>query len=274
MAPSAGITAPAMMESSSAFGDGAKDSIGLSASSIMRPPAPDLYTPTTNVVNRMVIQNSYMSLLVKDVIDIRKKIIEYSTSVGGYMVNAETSNPQDAPSATVTVRVPSAELDRSLETFRSWGIKVVSENIQGTDVTDQYVDIDARIATLEKTKATMEALLSRAEQIADLTNITREVINIQSQIDALTGSQKSLAENAKLAKVTLFLSTDEIALPYAPSETFRPDVIFKLAVRSFITHLRQVGTLVIWVAVYAVIWVPVLAIAYFINKRFNTKRTP
>ncbi len=264
-APSARVMTP-MMESGGSFG---KDSLSLSPASIM--PPQDAYAPTSNIANRMVIQNSYLSLLVKDVVDVRKKIIEYSTSVGGYMVNAETSNPQDAPSATVTVRVPSEKLDESLNTFRGWGLKVVSENIQGTDVTDQYVDIDARITTLEKTKATMEALLSRADQISDLTNITREVINIQSQIDALTGNQKALAENAKLAKVTLYLSTDEIALPYAPSETFRPNVIFKLAVRSLIFHVRQLGTLAIWMAVYSVVWIPVVVIIYALNRRFNKK---
>lgn len=229
------------------------------------------YAPTPEVKNRLVVQNSYLSLLVKDVVSVRKEILDYAAASGGYMVSAETSNPQDAPTATITVRVPSEKLDTALEMFRGWGIKVVSENLVGTDVTDQYVDIDARVVTLEKTKASMEAILVRAEQISDLANITQQIINIQSQIDALRGAQKSLSENAKLAKVTVYLSTDEIALPYAPSETFRPGVIFKLAVRSLTTNLRQLASVAIWAGVYSVIWVPVVLTIYLLNGRFRKK---
>lgn len=229
------------------------------------------YAPTANVANRMVVQNSYLSILVKDVVDIRKKIIDSATETGGYMVSAETTNPQDAPTATVTVRIPSDQLDTTLEKYRAFGIKVVSENIIGTDVTDQYMDIDARVSTLQKTKAAMEAILDRAVQISDLTNVTQQIIGIQSQIDSLVGMQKSLAENSKLAKITVYLSTDEIALPYAPSETFRPQVIFKLAVRALVTHLRSIASFAIWAAVYSVIWIPLLIIFYFLNKRFGKK---
>ncbi len=227
------------------------------------------YAPTPEITNRMVIQNSNMSLLVKDVVDVRKKIIGFAESNGGYMVDSVTSNPQDAPTSTVTVRLPSDKLDQALDLFRGLSIKVVSENLVGRDVTDQYVDIDARVETLERTKGKMESILAQASQISDLTTVTREIISLQNQIDALKGAQKSLSENAKMAKVTVYLSTDEIALPYAPSETFRPGVIFKLAVRSMVSHLRSVASLVIWVVVYSVIWIPVLVVGYFLNRKFK-----
>lgn len=259
---SMGIASPAMLKA------GADTFGGISAPSYM--PVQE-YAPTPSITNRMVVQNSYLSLLVNDVVSIRKQITDYAVSLGGYMVTSETTNPTDAPTATVTVRVPSGSLDATLEKFRGLGVKVVSENLVGTDVTDQYVDIDARVATLEKTKAAMESILERATLISDLSNITQQIIGIQSQIDALKGQQKSLSENAKFAKVTIYMSTDEIALPYAPSETFRPAVIFKLAVRALVTTLRSVATAGIWIAVYSVIWVPVLILLYVLNRYLSRK---
>lgn len=232
-------------------------------------PIQEDYAPTPNLTNRMVVQNSYLSLLVTDVVTAKKKVIDTAVSLGGYMVNAATVNPQDAATATVTVRVPSVKLDQTLEMYRSLGVKVVSENLVGTDVTDQYVDIDSRVITLGKTKVAMEAILTKAELVSDLTNVTQQIINIQSQIDNLKGMQKSLEENAKLAKVTIYLSTDEIALPYAPTDTFRPNVIFKLAVRGLVGNLRSIGSFAIWLGVYAVIWVPVIVIIYFLKRRFE-----
>lgn len=232
------------------------------------------YTPQTDVENRLVIQESNLSLLVKDVTDVRNKIVGYAQDVKGYMVSSNVSNPQDAPTATVVIRIPAEKFEDALKYFHSLSIKVVSENLLGKDVTDQYVDIDKRIATYEATKARFEAILAEAKQISDITNLTQQIISIQTQIDNLKGQQMSLEKNAQLAKLTIYISTDEIALPYAPSETFRPNVIFKLAVRSLVSSLRKIASLLIWIGVYAVIWVPILAIIIFVRRRAKKKANP
>ena len=243
---------------------GAPAGIGASRSNLIAP-APD-YTPQADVEERLVIQESNLSLLVKNVVDVRNKILDYTKSSGGYMVSSNVSNPQDAPTATIVIRIPSDKLDSALDYFHSLSIKVVSENLSGRDVTDQYIDIDARLKTLQATKERFESILNQATQIKDITNLTREILNIQNQIDALKGQQESLKQNAQLAKLTIYLSTDELALPYAPSETFRPNVIFKLAVRSLIGFARSLATYAIWIGVYSVVWVPALGIFIAIKK--------
>ncbi len=231
------------------------------------------YAPQTGVENRLVIQESNLSLLVKNVVDVRNKIVKYAADNGGYMVNANTSNPQDAPTAQIVVRISSDKLQDALDFFHSLSIKVVSENLYGTDVTDQYVDVEKRITLLENTITKYQEILSKASEISDITNLTREILSIQSQIDNLKGSQESLKQNAQLAKLTIYLSTDEIALPYAPSETFRPGVIFKLAVRSLVANLRAIATYLIWIVVYAVIWVPVLLISYLVYSKIKQRQS-
>jgi hypothetical protein len=234
------------------------------------PPQPD-YAPQPGIDNRLVIQESDVSLLVKDVVDVRNKILEHAKSIGGYMVNASTSSPEDVPYSSVIIRVPSDKLQATLDYLHSLSVKVVSENLVGQDVTDQYVDIDTRIATYEKTKAKYQEILDRATTITDITNLTREIINTQAQIDSLKGQQDALEKNAQMARLTIYLSTDEIALPYAPSETFRPNVIFKLAVRSLIGFARNLATLAIWLGVYAVIWVPALILYITVRRWFKRK---
>jgi hypothetical protein len=241
--------------------------IGASSVGIM--PPSDNYAPAPQVSDRMVIQNSYLSLLVKNVRESVSQITEHAKAQGGYMVDTSLQNPQDAASATVTVRIPAKNLDPVLSYFRNLGVKVVSENLTGQDVTDQYVDIDARLATLEKTKLKFEEILGRAVLVKDILEVQRELINLQSQIDALKGQQNYLSKSAEMAKITLYLSTDEIALPYAPAEVWRPEVIFKLAVRSLVGHARQVASSLIWIVVYGVVWIPLLLIFFLLSKRFK-----
>lgn len=229
-------------------------------------PQPE-FSPTTNLSNRMIIKDSYLSLLVENVSRSQEIIIKKVQQLGGYMVSSNIDNPQDTAAATLTVRVPAKKMEQALKYFRQLAIKVISENLSGQDVTDQYVDNEARLSTLMKTKAKFEEILEKATKIEDILNVQREIINLQSQIDAIKGQQQYLEQSANLARITLYLSTDELSLPYAPKELWRPKVIFKQAVRSLISNLRNLGTLIIWAVVYSVIWIPLLTTAFYIYRK-------
>jgi len=255
---------------------GAVEDVGLAPSvgrgGIGIPPIPSREYAPTETEERLVVEESSMSMVVTDVREISDKIIDHAKSAGGYMVSTSLTNPEEEPFATVVVRVPAENFRAALDYFRSLGVKVTSENIKGTDVTDEYVDIEARLATLEKTKTKFEEIMERATEVQDILDVQRQLIYVQNQIDNLKGRQKYLEQTAKLSKVTIYLSTDEYALPYAPAETFRPRVIFKLAVRSLVRALRSVAKALIWIGVYAVVLIPLGLIIFFIWK-WKEKRT-
>lgn len=228
----------------------------------------------TNETNRLVVQESNLSLVVKNVRETVDKLIAYAQEKKGYMVSSSLSQPEEAPYANLVLRIPAKDLKSALEYCRSLALKVSSENLYGYDVTDEYVDIDARLVTLNKTKAKFEEILAGATRVQDLLDVQRELINLQSQIDALKGQQLYLEKTAEMAKVTIYLSTDEFALPYAPAQPFRPAVIFKQAVRSLVGTLRSVFKAIIWLGVYGVLIIPVVLIIWIISKRFKNSSRP
>lgn len=232
------------------------------------PPSAD-YAPQPDITDRKVIEESQLSIQVRAVREAVDKIQTYVQNTGGYMVTTSLSNPGEAPSGNITVRVPQLKFEESLSYFRSLGIKVVWENLTGRDVTDQYSDLDAQLVTLNKTKAKFDNILDEAVEVSDILNINREIINIQRQIDSVKGQQNYLEKSAQMAKVTIYLSTDEFSLPYAPSEPWRIEVIFKQAVRSLVSALRKIGTLLIWAVVWSVIWVPLLTVVFYLRRRKN-----
>lgn len=246
IAPSSMVPAPMMAETSSAEEAGASG-------------------------ERWVIQESSLSLLVKEVRKTGEEIIAHAKKIGGYMVQASYTKPEEQPYATITVRIPTPQLEETLKWIRSLGIKTISENLWGSDVTEQYTDIEARLATLNKAKAKLEELLSRSGRVRDIADVEVEILNTQQQIDNLVGRQKAIAEQAKLTKITVQLSTDELALSYTPDKVFRPAVLFKLAVRSLLGTLQWFGKALIWIGVYAVIWIPFLA-GFFIYRRWKRNK--
>ncbi|MBI5356799.1 DUF4349 domain-containing protein [Candidatus Collierbacteria bacterium] len=229
------------------------------------PPVNDI--APTDTTDRMVIKESTMSLMVKDVAESIKTIQGTAEKFGGFLINSHISKPQESGSGSISVRVPEAKLTETLAEFRKAGLRVTDEYISGLDVTDQYVDLEARLATLNKTKVKFEEILDRATQVQDLLNAQRELINLQQQIDSIKGQQQYLSQSAKLSRITVYLSTDEFSLPYSPTNPWRPNVVFKLAVRSLVSNLRNLGSALIWIVVYSPIWIPILIVVWFFSRR-------
>ena len=221
---------------------------------------------------RLVIETSNLSLVVKNVQEVSRQIIKKSKELGGFMVENSLTKPEESPFGTVIVRVPDEKTDEALDYFRSLALKISSEKILGQDVTDQYEDIGERLATLEKTKVKFEEILVKAEKINDILQVQKELISLQRQIDNLKGRQEYLEKSAALTKITVYLSSDELALPYQPEGVFRPQVIFKQAVRSFLKTLRVLAGLLIWLGVYLPVWGGILLII-FIVKWLKKKRS-
>ena len=117
-----------------------------------------------------------------------------------------------------------------------------------------------------------EEIRDKATEVEDLLKVQQHLTTIQNQIDNYKGRQKYLEQTAKFSKITIDLSTDELALPYAPPKGFRPNVIFKYAVRALLGTLAGIGEKAIWIMVYVVIWGPILlAIIWYRRKVRKTK---
>ena len=220
---------------------------------------------------RMVSLTGYLSMVVKDIREASNAMVSIAEKAGGYMVNSSMSNPEGNGTSTLTVRVLSAQIREVIESYKKLGVKVVSENINGSDITDQYQDIGEQLRVLVDTKAKFEAMLKTSTDVQDSLSVLREVQQLQNQIDGLKGQEKYLEGSAKYSILTVTISKDEYELPYAPEESWSAQVVFKTAVRDLIRTLRSVAEKVIWVAVFAVIWLPVGFLALFIYRKFLRK---
>lgn len=231
------------------YGAGSK---GMMASSIA--PVPPIYPGQSvdiSATNRKVVRDSYLSLLVKDVRGSIDQITQFANQAGGFMVNSAVSTPDQGGSGNISIRVPADKLNSTLQYLRGLSVRVVTENITGSDITDQYTDVQARLETLTKTKATFEAMLDQTRTVDEILRVQQSILQVQDQIDSYKGQLEYLDKTSQSSLITIYLSTDELALPYSPTEPWRPSVIFKTAVRSLMMNLRNLASAGIWILVYS-----------------------
>lgn len=228
--------------------------------------------PQLNVENRMTVTSSQMSILVKNVQESVDGIQGRVRELGGYVINSNIHSPTEGGTGNVTIRLPVNKREEMLSYLRTFGVKVVSENIDSSDVTDEYVDIDGRLATLRTTKARYEQIMESAVDVAEILRVQQHIFQVQDEIDRLVGRQRYLEATSQSTVITVHLSTDELALPYAPEQPWRPEVIFKLAVRSLLGVFQSLGTALIWLGVFSVLWIP-LFLVFIAIRKYRRKHT-
>lgn len=230
------------------------------------------YSKEFSSYDRKVVGTYNYDILVKDVSAVVNVVSDKVTELGGFVVSSNVYTPvSDSNTGYLTVRVPTDRLEAFKSSISENSVKIISESKSSSDITDYYYDTDARLETLIKTKAVYVAMLDNATDIEDILNIQGKIINIQADIDTVVGQKKYMEQSVSTTLVSISLATDELELPYAPGNKFRPDVAFKLAVRGLYGTMSSWGTKAIWIAVYSVIWGPLLII-FFVAKTLLAKK--
>jgi len=222
--------------------------------------------------SRMVVTSSNFSLLVKNVTEAVDSFLLKAGELGGYMVSKDISMEEYAYSARISVRIPSDQVDDYTYFLRENSLKVVSEKIDGTDVTDQYTNVNDRINRLKETIVKLEEILDQAEDIEEILRIQQRIFSVQDQLDSYIGQKRYLKETVDTSLISIYLSTDELSLPFTPDEPWKPANVFKRAVRSMLETAQGLGSLVIWIAAYIPLILLTVGIFILIKKLIRKKR--
>ncbi|MBN1402602.1 MAG: DUF4349 domain-containing protein, partial [Anaerolineae bacterium] len=146
--------------------------------------------------DRMIIQTVNMSIVVEDTDVTLALVSDLVAAYEGYVADSSRWLVNEQPYARITLRIPAASLDEVRGILRDEAIRVESENTSGEDVTEEFVDLQARLRNLEATEKELLALLTEVREnrgkAEDILAIHRELTNIRSQIESLKGRAQYL----------------------------------------------------------------------------------
>ena len=183
-------------------------SMGMSDSSISSVPATgDMMVENKVSIDRSIIKTSSLTIRVKNVEKSITQAQDLATQFEGRVDDSsQYKNPgsEDSLSANLTIRVPSANLEKALEAFKGLG-DVESSSISATDVTMQKVDLDARIAALTTSIERFRELITSATNTSDLIAAETALAERQAELDSLTAQLKYLSEQVDMSVIYLAL---------------------------------------------------------------------
>ena len=138
---------------------------------------------------------------------------------GGFVarsaVQVGPSNGTAPASGTLVLQVPQAAFSTLLTQVQSIA-KVTSMTSTSTDVTGQYVDLQARIDALQASRQQYLTILAKATTIGDILAVQSQLDTIQSQIEQLQGQLDLLNGQTTYGSLTVSLSQSGHRAPPPP----------------------------------------------------------
>lgn len=215
-------------------------------------------------VERKIVKSGHLSLEVESVVTAMDEIASIADELGGYVVSSDKYETDEGPSANMNIRIPVEKFDQAFDRLRQLAIDVPHESTDSIDVTEEYVDLQARLRNLEATESQYLALLERAETVEDTIQVWRELSNIRGQIEQIEGRMKYLERTSDMSFIQISLSEPgALAGPWSPSNAIRS------AIRGLVTFLRGIVTALIWIGIFCWIWIP--ALVFYLRRRRKSK---
>jgi molecular chaperone GrpE (heat shock protein) len=185
--------------------------------------------------DRLIIRQKSISMEVEDVRKTYKKIDQIASKYKGHITNAsisseeftqdyypitpETENPpyrfKDSSSsqksteegplyATIVVKVPSEKISAALKDIKKLG-KIETEQESEEEVTEQYIDLNARLKNLQREEQRYLDFFNAAKTVEDMLKIEEQLSRVRGEIESLQAQIDQLEKSARMGTITVYL---------------------------------------------------------------------
>jgi hypothetical protein len=214
-AASAPNSSTAPPDKGAAQGGGGGD-VSMKTVSLERTEDPATASPQTSgdspaPVARKIIRNATLTLEVEQPSHAMQRVASIAEARGGFVVTSD-SRQQTAEKGskayeiiTVELRVPAAQFDAALADIRAAGGSVTAQKITGKDVTEEYIDLEARLRTQRALEAQLLEIMKGAHEVADAISVQRELTNVRTEIERVEGRRRFLENQSSLSTISVTL---------------------------------------------------------------------
>lgn len=163
---------------------------------------------------RMIIHTAQLDIRVKDFnktqLDIEKKVNTYD----GYVVESGVYRESDEhTSGHMTVRVPAKNFQKFLADTEEQAVEVLSRDVSGQDVTEQYVDLESRLKSKRVVEERLLSFMNDAEKTEDLLQISTDLATIQEDIEIIVGKMNYLENQSAYSTIEISMHESRVLVP-------------------------------------------------------------
>lgn len=221
----------------------------------------DTLTSTGNNLNpaqqpetqeRLIIRTGNLDIVVEDTEASLAEIGRLAERLGGWIVTSEVRQYNaEAKSGSITLRVPAEEYDQLVSQIKEMALDVPWESTNSQDVTEEYVDLSARLGNLEATADRVRAFLDDSETVEEALAVNQELSRLEGEIEVIKGRMQYLSQSAAFSTLTVNLTPDILSQPIEVAG-WRPEGTAKEAIETLVRTLQTLADAGIVIGLYFV----------------------
>lgn len=222
--------------------------------------------------SRKIIYNATLWLETKQYDQASADLLEAASQAGAYVQSSETSGSAERGDRSVyyTLRVPAEHYSEFLNAAgQAANLTRRSESTQ--DVTAEYVDLEARLASLEQQRQRLDELAAKAENLEDLLAIENQRTQVQYEIESYTGQMNVLKDQIAYSTVEVYLDEVTELTPQSPSFASRVGSAFRGSWNGFVAVVQELVIGLIYLLPFLVVAAVVIVVVVFLARRAAKK---
>ncbi len=167
--------------------------------------------PQPVAIERKIVRNADLQLEANSSEESQQKITAIAESKGGFVVESQQSSSDVRATTrdiiTMTVRVPSAKFNETLDEIRKTASRVIVETIKSDDVTEEFIDIEARLKAKRSLEEQFLEIMKRANSVEDALSVQKQLAEVRGEIEKIEGRKRFLENQASLSTIKIRLQT-------------------------------------------------------------------
>ena len=186
----------------------------------------DTAASAAEAADRKIIRNASLTMEVNSTSDIQHKVTSIAESHFGFVVTSEAKQRENADPAKRTldiklvVRVPSERFGSALDQIRGLANTLREENVTGQDVTEEFIDLEARLKTQRALELQFLEIMKQARKVEDALEVQRQIADVRTDIEKLEGRKRFLENRATLSTIVVNLEAPKAIVPVTTTTGF------------------------------------------------------
>jgi hypothetical protein len=207
---------------------------------------------------QLIVRNGDIQLVVVNVTTAGEEIENLVKGFSGFIVSSRFWNDGHDLIGYYSIRVPDESFEATMAALGNLAVEVKSESTDSYDVTQEYIDLDARLGNAEATENQYLVLLEKAVSVQDTLQIYESLSRVRAEIEQLKGRMLYLERITSTSLINIYLEPEKSSEPLVIGDWSITDA-FKSVLRGVVTFGQWSVTGLMWLVVFSPIWGGVLA---------------
>ncbi len=173
---------------------------------------------TAEAFERKIIRNAEITMEVASTTDTQHQVASIAEANGGFVVTSESKQRESVDPAQRTldiklvVRVPSTQFGLAFDAIKKLASNTPAEQVTGQDVTEEFIDLEARIKTQKALEIQFLEIMRQASKVADALEVQRQIADVRTEIEKLEGRKRFLENRSSLSTITVNIQAPKPAI--------------------------------------------------------------